>query len=110
MSGASPTIRTYLELDLEPGAAGGLAAFFDRRDILRTATAQPGCRSAELTISSDGEVAVVTAVWDDAAAYQRWVSRADREDDADELSSFLKRPIGAETVGRVFGVVLDGAS
>jgi len=97
-------------LEVQPGAAEGLAAFFDRRDILRTATAQPGCRSAELTISSDGGVAVVTAVWDDAAAYERWVSRADREDDADELSSFLKRPVNAETVGRVFRVMGDGVS
>jgi heme-degrading monooxygenase HmoA len=110
MNKESAPIRTYLELEVQPGAAEGLAEFFDRCNILRTSAAQSGCRSAELTISSDGEVAVVTAVWDDAAAYERWVSRADRADDADELSSFLKQPISAKTVGRVFGIVLDGSS
>lgn len=103
-------IRTYLELEVRPGAATGLADFFSRQNILSTSVAQPGCRSAQLTISDDGEVAVVTAEWDDADAYQCWVSRSDRHDDADELSSFLKRPISAETIGRVFSIVLDGAS
>ncbi|MFT7475373.1 MAG: heme-degrading monooxygenase HmoA [Verrucomicrobiales bacterium] len=103
-------IRTYLELEVRPGAAAGLADFFERQNILNTSVAQEGCRSAQLTISSDGEVAVVTAEWDDAEAYDRWVSRADREDDAGELSSFLKRPISAETVGRIFSVLLDGTS
>lgn len=110
MSEGPSTIRTYLELELRPGAAAGLLAFFDRRNILRTSVAQAGCRSAELTVSNDEAVAVVTAVWDDAAAYQRWVSRTDRADDADELSSFLMRPVGPETVGRVFSIVLDGAN
>ncbi len=103
-------IRTYLELEVRPGAADGLTAFFERQNILSTSVAQKGCRSAQLTISSDGEAAVVTAEWDDAEAYERWVSRSDRETDAEELSGFLKRPVGADTIGRVFRVVLDGAS
>ncbi|MGH1491977.1 MAG: antibiotic biosynthesis monooxygenase family protein [Acidimicrobiales bacterium] len=103
-------IRTYLEFDVLPGKATGLADFFDRRDILRTSVAQPGCQSAELTISADGLTALVTATWDDRDAYDRWTSRSDREDDADELSSFLRQPVGPATIGRVLDVVLDGAS
>jgi len=103
-------IRTYLEFEVLPGKAQGLAEFFDRRDILRNSVAQKGCRSAELTISEDGLTAMVTATWDDLEAYERWTSRADRGSDAGELSSFLQQPVGPATVGRVLNVVLDGAS
>lgn len=103
-------IRTYLEFDVLPGKAQGLADFFDRQDILRTSAAQPGCRSAELTISEDGLTALVTATWDDHEAYERWTSRPDRDTNADELNSFLRQPVGPATVGRVLNVVLDGAS
>ncbi len=103
-------IRTYLEFEVLPGKAQGLADFFDRRDILRNSVAQAGCRSAELTISDDGLTALVTATWDDQQAYDLWTSRSDRVADADELNSFLSRPVGPATVGRVLNVVLDGVS
>ncbi len=101
-------IRTYLELEVRAGAAQGLADFFDRENILRNSVAQEGCLSAELTFSADGEVAVVTAVWEGPEAYDRWVARSDRSENADELSSFLSQPVTAETVGRVFSVALTG--
>lgn len=102
-------IRTYLELPVRPGKAEGLADFFDREQILETSLAQDGCRSAELTISEDGLTALVTATWDDRAAYNVWISRPDRETNADELSSFLREPVGPATVGRVLDVVLNGS-
>ncbi len=98
-------IRTYLELELKPGAAEGLASLFERERILETSADQEGCHSAELTISDDGLIALVTATWSNREAYDTWTSRADRSTQADELNSFLRRPVGPETVGRVFDVV-----
>ncbi len=100
-------IRTILELPLAEGAADGLVAFFEREQILATAAAQDGCLGAELSIAADGSVAVVTALWADAAAYDVWTSRHDRADQAGELSSFLDGSIGAATVGRVSEVRLS---
>lgn len=102
-------IRTYLELPVRPGKAKGLAEFFNREQLLQKSLEQEGCRSAELTISADGLTALVTATWDDRAAYDVWVSRPDRETNADELSSFLREPVGHATVGRVLDVVLNGS-
>ncbi len=100
-------IRTYLELPLAAGAADGLVAFFDREAILSTAAAQEGCLGAELTITTDGTSAIVTALWSDAGAYELWTSRSDRAELADELSTFLDGAIGAATVGRVGRVALS---
>lgn len=101
-------IRTYLEFALADGKADGFVAFFDREAILRTAVAQDGCLGAELTLAPDGSVAVVTALWADAAAYDRWTSRSDRGDLTDELNTFLREPLGATTVGRAYRVALTG--
>lgn len=102
-------IRTYLELQVQPGKAQALAQYFDHKGYLRDSSAQAGCHSAELTMSADGETAVVTAMWENQAAYDLWVSRPDRADGADELSSYLTEPIGPATVGRIFEVVLQGS-
>lgn len=99
-------IRTFLELPLADGAADGLVAFFDRQGILTNAAAQDGCLGAELTIAEDGRSAIVTALWADAAAYDRWTSRTDRTDLADELNTFLDGTVGPATVGRANRVAL----
>lgn len=100
-------IRTFLELPLAEGAADGLVAFFERQSILSTAAAQEGCLGAELTISTDGRQATVTALWADAAAYDVWTSRSDRADQAEELNTFLAQSVGAGVVGRVHEVALS---
>lgn len=102
-------IRTYLEFAVRPGKVEALIALFQRENILQTSVAQPGCQSAELTISADGRSAVVTATWDDHDAYEMWTSRTDRESQGLELSELLEAPVGKETVGKVFDVVATGA-
>lgn len=101
-------IRTYLEFELADGKADGFVAFFEREEILSTAVAQEGCRSAELTLSPDGSTALVTALWDDPEAYDRWTSRSDRADLTDELNSFLRQPLGASSIGRAYRVASVG--
>ncbi len=100
-------IRTFLDLPLNDGAAEGLVAFFEREAILTTAAAQEGCLGTELTISADGRLATVTALWSDAAAYDVWTSRSDRAGQAAELNTFLSQSVGAASVGRVHQVALS---
>lgn len=102
-------IRTFLEFSVRPGKAADLVAFFEREAFLSTSVAQDGCHSAELTMSDDGLTALVTATWDDRAAYDRWVQRPDREATGAELSELLTSPVGGQTVGKVFDVVSTGA-
>ncbi len=101
-------IRTYLEFDVLPGKADELVAFFAAQQYLENSVAQEGCHSAELTMSSDGLQAIVTATWDDREAYDRWTSRPDRESTGPALSALLKNPVGEGTIGRVFEVASMG--
>lgn len=103
-------IRTFLHFDIAEGMADGLVGFFDRTNMLRDAVAQDGCHSAELTVSADGRSAVVTAVWTDAAAYDRWTGRDDRGDLGAELSSYLDGEIDASHVSAPMRIALTGDS
>lgn len=97
-------IRTVLRLDVAPGHADPLVEAFRRLEILETSVAQPGCLSAEIAISTDGREAIVTATWEDEAAYGRWTSRSDRGSTSDELNAHLATPLTAQTVGRTYRV------
>lgn len=101
-------IRTYLEFQIAEGKADGLVAFFDRTNMLRDAQAAPGCQSAELTVSPDGRRAVVTAVWENAAAYDGWTSRDDRGALGEELSTYLDDAIGPGHVSEPMTIALTG--
>ena len=102
-------IRTFLDLSVKAGHAEQLAATFRRLGILDESVAQPGCASAELSVSADGRSVTVTATWDSPEAYAEWTSRGDRGDLAEHLNVHLERPLDATTVGRVHQVLLEGA-
>ena len=102
-------IRTFLDLRVRPGQAEHLAGAFRRLGILDESVAQPGCRSAELSVSADGHTVTVTATWDSVDAYHAWTSRDDRGDLAEHLNVHLEQPLDATTVGRVHRVLLEGA-
>ena len=97
-------IRTYLQFELDEGNAQQLVDVFRHHRILETSVAQQGCHSAELTLSGDGSRAIVTATWDDAAAYARWTGRSDRGSLADEISQLLTDPIDSDTTGNEFRI------
>jgi quinol monooxygenase YgiN len=99
-------IRTFLDLRVRPGHAEQLADTFRRLGILDASVAQPGCSSAELSVSSDGTLVTVTATWESEAAYAAWTSRADRSDLAEQLNEHLAQPLDASTVGRVHRVLV----
>lgn len=97
-------IRTYLTLDVREGAAELLVDAFKDARILETSAAQPGCLSAEITVSANERKAIVTATWVDHESYARWVGRPDRGGHTDRLSEFLNQPIGAQTIGEILSV------
>jgi len=103
-------IRTFLDLSVRAGHAEQLAATFRRLGILDESVAQPGCISAELSVSADGQTITVTATWDSPEAYEAWTSRGDRGDLAEDLNVHLERPLDATTIGRVHRVLLQGGS
>ncbi len=103
-------IRTFLDLSVKPGHAEQLAAAFERLAILDQSVAQPGCSSADLSVSADGTSVTVTATWDSTEAYAAWTSRDDRRDLADQLNVHLAQPLDAATIGRVHRVLVSGAT
>ena len=101
-------IRTYLRFKVEKGSTNEFVAMFKAERILETSVAQPGCRSAELTLSEDGSTAIVTAVWEDSEAYRKWTQRSDRERLSRRMNQYLSEPVGKEIVGASFRVVHVG--
>lgn len=97
-------IRTYLHFELDGGSADRLVNLFRHHQILENSVAQQGCHSAELTLSSDGSRAIVTATWDNPEAYARWTGRPDRGDLAGEISALLTVPIDSSTKGNEYRV------
>jgi quinol monooxygenase YgiN len=95
-------IRTVLTLQVAPGEAQGLVDAFRRLNILENSVAQDGCLSAEIAIAADEREAIVTATWEDEAAYERWTSRSDRGSTSEEVNAHLAVPLSAQTVGRVY--------
>jgi hypothetical protein len=85
-------VRSLLVLQPRGGDYGALVDFFRRHDVLGLAVREAGCCAAELQVPLSGiGPVVVTAVWDDAAAYAGWRShpvRATFNDDMERLVDF----------------------
>ena len=91
-------VRSVLYLQPRGNAHDAVTDFYRRYDVLQTAVAAVGCRSTELQIPLNGEgPALVTALWDDDAHYQRWIDHELRGNGGDELFALLE--IGPDGVG-----------
>jgi heme-degrading monooxygenase HmoA len=91
-------VRSVLYLQPRGNAHDAVTDFYRRYDVLETAVAAVGCRSTELQIPLNGEgPALVTALWDDEAHYQRWIDHELRGNGGDELFALLE--IGPDGVG-----------
>ena len=66
-------VRSLLVLQPRGGDYAALVDFFRRNDVLGLAVRHAGCWAAELHVPVNGSgPVVVTAIWDDAAAYDGW--------------------------------------
>jgi heme-degrading monooxygenase HmoA len=72
---------TVLQFTTHPGQRDAFVEAFKRAKVLEAASQVEGFRSAQLLVPSDPEAnhVVVTARWDDEAAYGRWLAHPDRE-------------------------------
>ena len=75
-----------LSFKLKPGSVPELGEVFARHRILETAIQVEGCQTLVLA-SPDlgGDEAHVIGMWDDEAAYQRWMDHAERGAATDDL-------------------------
>jgi heme-degrading monooxygenase HmoA len=100
-------VRSVLYLQPRGNAHAALADFYRRYDILATAVAAVGCRSTELQIPLDGEgPALVTALWDDEAHYQRWIDHELRGNGGDELVDLIDHDADGVGPGRIYTVAV----
>lgn len=103
----APLFRSVLTLRASAGRAGDLEAFYAENRVLERALAFPGCRAAELLRSVDDSPAthLVTADWDTAADYGRWVADPWRASLSEGLTALLDIRDDEPLVGGVFELV-----
>ena len=92
-------VRSVLVLRALPGRRDDVQALFQRLGVLREASRVPGFRDAELHLAAgDEDELLVTATWDDDAAYSAWLESPVRERMRPELEELLV----AQPVPRVY--------
>ena len=103
-------VRSVLYLRPRDGDHDALADFYRRHDVLATAVAAAGCHATELQIPLDGEgPALVTALWDDEAAYQGWLDHELRGVGREELLELLELTDDGVPEGALYRVEVAAA-
>jgi heme-degrading monooxygenase HmoA len=99
--------RSVLTLRAAAGRAADLEAFYADNRVLERARQFPGCRAAELLRSVDDSTAthLVTADWDTAADYRRWVDDPWRAALSGRLTALLDVRGDEPLVGGVYELV-----
>jgi len=100
-------IRSVLSLRAAHGKAQALEDLYDQWQIIPRARAFAGCRAADLLRSFDDPSVthLVTADWDSAEDYQRWVDNPWRAVVSQQLSALLDQGDGESVVGRLYEFV-----
>lgn len=79
-------IMSMLRLGLKPESVNAIKDVYDRHQILETAIKVEGCQALVLAAPDvEGDEAYVIGLWDDDAAYQRWMDHPERGAAAQEL-------------------------
>lgn len=99
-------ILSVLTFDLRPGSLETLEEVFRRHRIFERASQTAGCRALYLASgSADGSRAHVIGVWDDEAAYQRWLDHPERELGSEDLHAIASETWDASAPGEVWRVL-----
>jgi heme-degrading monooxygenase HmoA len=104
--------RSVLTLKAQAGKEAELEAFYADNGILQRSKQFPGCLDAQLLRSADNGSAthLVTADWETAADYGRWVADPWRAAVSGRLIALLDFPDGEPLVGGVFELVVPPSS
>ncbi|MDI1288765.1 MAG: antibiotic biosynthesis monooxygenase [bacterium] len=79
-------IVSMLPFKLKSGSVADLGDVFAKHQILETAIQVEGCQTLVLaTPDIEGDEAYVIGLWDDDAAYQRWIDHENRGDATEDL-------------------------
>ena len=97
-------IRSVLSLRAAAGKAEALEALYEKWQVLARARAFAGCREAVLLRSVDDPLVthLVTADWDTAEDYRRWVDDPWRTVVSQQLAALLDQGDGEPVVGRLY--------
>jgi quinol monooxygenase YgiN len=99
-------ILSCLTVDVRPGSLAALEEAFRRHRILERAIQVEGCQSLYLTADAAQEGrAHVIGVWDDQAAYQRWLDHPERQSGSDDLHDLVSESWDPSAPGEVWEVV-----
>lgn len=83
-------VRSILTFRITPGRRQEFLDTFREISVLETSSFQAGYLGAELHLDlHDSDVALVTAVWESAAAYQGWLDNPVRQTLSDRLEPFM---------------------
>jgi heme-degrading monooxygenase HmoA len=97
--GKGPVV-SVLELHVLPGSEPALARAYDELGIFERARESGGFRSGRLLEPADaGRPMLVISEWDDAGAYERWLTNPVREELGGRLESLLA---DGPAAGRIF--------
>ena len=96
-------IRTLLSLKVEPDRVDDVLRMYRAEDILRFSLEHSDALASEISVAADGSGDImITALWPDAVAYDRWLNHPYRQESAPRLANLLKNAqVGA---GRVFSI------
>lgn len=104
-------ILSCLTFELRPGSLGALEGVFRKHRIFERAIGTEGCRSLYLAGDAADETrAHVIGVWDDEAAYQRWLDQPGREEGTDDLHAIVAASWNPSAPGQVWHVVHTAVS
>lgn len=99
-------IVSFLTFELRPGSFPALEALFRRHRIFERAIEIEGCRSLYLAADErGGERAHVIGIWEDEAAYQRWLDDPGREDGSEELRALVAASWESSAPGAIWPIV-----
>jgi heme-degrading monooxygenase HmoA len=101
-------IRTVLYVDPREGDHQAVVEYYRRSGILERAAEVEGFVASELQVRADSTGPVlVTALWRDAAAYDRWLEHPARAEAAAELAPLVAGDFDSAVRGEVYEVVLE---
>jgi quinol monooxygenase YgiN len=104
-------IVSFLTFELRPGSFAALDELFRRHRIFERAIQTEGCQSLYLAADERSDTrAHVIGLWDDEAAYQRWLDDPGREAGTDELHALVADAWNPSTPGEVWRVLHTAAS
>lgn len=104
-------IWSMLRFDLTPGKMQDLREAFVRHQVLETSIQVEGCHILILsTPDPQGDTAYAMGLWDDEAAYQRWIDHPERGTSSDDLARLLasgERPTAPAELWPVLHLAID---